>query len=1016
MANGQPQKKSCLRALWRVFVFLLLFVLVNAAVFGVVAWNKRIEWVSHILSKELDKQGLSDVVFEIGSLSPKCLVLENVRVGEKDAPLLVVRWVEARFSFPEILSGEFDRIRVRGVDLPVDIDEGRVSVPLVERLNPFLESELVDRIEARAELLDFKVGEASAYDVRLLLRKDGKPLLTLETEVVAVLSPKWKDDHYGFRMGITVTPEGRDACQLALNGTVGFETGEVAVTGEMNVRHVESFVGLAQEMLPQEMTQLPVAVSNCNASVRIAASAIAWTNVEQFKVTAELERGSVLTLPEHDTEVTLQSLRVDAASALGMEEIECRVNVGISGVRSQGKVQVSQEEGRLLSVRGTARYAESDTNRILRATVDTDLAGRVAAKILPDLLPLMPRLLTDGGTFHAETMLMQEAGKLWKGEARFLAEARRTSVTLPSGRFAASRAAVDGRVEIRDNQLGDVQTEVLIEDGMYSSQGNSARANFHMALALPPPYQTAQGTFEGRISANNWLDRLGMRLVETNGVSFVGQATLKDLMSAPEWLVALSIPAVGVASTSNDWHSTVGGAADIRYSATEAAVTAMAWAEDVQWSLPMGSASAGVERASVAIALPPFNPEDVSNAVAKVTVDVSNGWGRAGDMFSVENLRVKIPFTWSLAESIAFPESPELAWERMTLDSLDIETTAFALVAADGTLDIRTGVRCAGSVLNIQALALVPLDNPNQLTVGLEIPDMTLDSEDSLAARIRKIDSETHVTGSLKVRADLRLLGSQPYVLGRLDVTDGHLVRGELDVSGIKMHVPFELGVEARTVERPFVSFDAMKVGEVRLANGRVDFQVTPKEVFFDRLEADFCKGKLYAYSVHLDPQNPTADVTVYADRIDLGEMLASSLPFKADQVEGVLFGRFPLKIDNGQIRLKPGYLYSLPGQGGKFRVNDSRLLEPWLAQAGIQEDVRAPLAEALSLMDFNVIRMELETDEAEDTATLRLGLSGKSNSKDWPAPVDLKLNVSGPLDMVLNMGLKLSQKKGEIR
>jgi len=236
-----------------------------------------------------------------------------------------------------------------------------------------------------------------------------------------------------------------------------------------------------------------------------------------------------------------------------------------------------------------------------------------------------------------------------------------------------------------------------------------------------------------------------------------------------------------------------------------------------------------------------------------------------------------------------------------------------------------------------------------------------------------------------------------------------------VDVSGITVSVPFELGMEARTVGRPFVAFEAMKAGDIRLDNGRVEFQASPNEFFIDRMEADFCKGKIYTYSIHLDPQEMNADVTVYADRINLGELLVPMLPFEVRQIEGALFGRFPVVINNGSIRLKPGYLYSLPGQGGKFRVENSRELEPWLAMAGIQPDVNTPLAKALGDMDFSAIRIELETDGESNDATLRLGLTGKSNSKEWPAPVDLKLNVRGPLEEVLNMGLKM-QKKGELR
>jgi len=649
--------------------------------------------------------------------------------------------------------------------------------------------------------------------------------------------------------------------------------------------------------------------------------------------------------------------------------------------------------------------------------VDTDLSGRAAAKILPDLLPLVPRLLSDGGTLRAETTLTQAQGEPWQGEAQFLAEARRTSMTLPSGRFAAGRAAVEGRVEIRDEALGDVRAEVVIEDGMYSSQGNSARMNFRMGLDVPPPYQEAKGMFVGKVNANNWMAKSGVRLADTNGVAFGGEAVLKDMLSAPEWRVKLDVPSFGVMSVSNEWSSVVGVRADVRYSMTNETVEALGvslWADGSQWV--SADATARVERVSVGITMPPFKADEVSNAVAQVTAEVSGGWCRAGGVFEAEGVRLNVPFTWSMAESVAFPHAPGLTWERMALDGLGIEPTGFALANEGGVLAVRTGIRCKGSALNIQTSALVPLEAPDQLTVGVSVPDMVLEPDDSLAAWMRKMDEEMRITGNLAVRADLRLLGSQPYVVGQVDVSDGRVKRGAVDISGITVCVPFEAGVEQRTVGRPFAAFKAMNVGDVRLTDGRVEFQVTPAEVFISRMEAGFGKGKVYTYSIHLDPLNPNAEVTMYADRIDLGELLMDALPFKADKVEGVLFGRFPVAVEDGHIRLKPGFLYSLPGQGGAFRVDDSRVLEPWLAQAGIQSDVNAPLAKALSNMDFSVIRVELETNEDDDEAVLRFGLKGKSNSKDWPAPVDLNLNLRGPLEAVLNMGLKLSQQKGEMK
>ena len=68
--------------------------------------------------------------------------------------------------------------------------------------------------------------------------------------------------------------------------------------------------------------------------------------------------------------------------------------------------------------------------------------------------------------------------------------------------------------------------------------------------------------------------------------------------------------------------------------------------------------------------------------------------------------------------------------------------------------------------------------------------------------------------------------------------------------------------------------------------------------------------------------------------------------------VEGVLYGRIPVGIDGGHVRLSTGFLYSLPGQGGKLRLDDSRQMAALLDQAGIRGDVQAPLSRALSDVD----------------------------------------------------------------
>jgi hypothetical protein len=221
--------------------------------------------------------------------------------------------------------------------------------------------------------------------------------------------------------------------------------------------------------------------------------------------------------------------------------------------------------------------------------------------------------------------------------------------------------------------------------------------------------------------------------------------------------------------------------------------------------------------------------------------------------------------------------------------------------------------------------------------------------------------------------------------------------------------VPFESGVFFRTIERPLVSFKRAKAGNVRTDQGRLAFQLTEQELFVDRMEVGWCKGSLDAYSVHLNLKNPKDEFIVYADRIDLGEALMMLFPVKG-QIQGVLYGRFPVGFDNGHVKLSTGFLYSLPGQGGTLKLDDPSQMAALLEKAGIQGSVQAPLSRALSDLNFSTFRMDLEQGKG-DEGTLRITLGGKSNDKEWPAPVDLNLNLHGPLEELLNMGLDVSRK-----
>ena len=82
----------------------------------------------------------------------------------------------------------------------------------------------------------------------------------------------------------------------------------------------------------------------------------------------------------------------------------------------------------------------------------------------------------------------------------------------------------------------------------------------------------------------------------------------------------------------------------------------------------------------------------------------------------------------------------------------------------------------------------------------------------------------------------------------------------------------------------------------------------------------------------------------------------------------------------------------------GMLKLDDPNGMEMLLRSAGINRDVEE-LAKALSDMDLDTIRFDLEPAQ-DDDSSLKIRFKGKSNYEKRPAPVDLKLNINGDVEL----------------
>ena len=193
------------------------------------------------------------------------------------------------------------------------------------------------------------------------------------------------------------------------------------------------------------------------------------------------------------------------------------------------------------------------------------------------------------------------------------------------------------------------------------------------------------------------------------------------------------------------------------------------------------------------------------------------------------------------------------------------------------------------------------------------------------------------------------------------------------------------------------------------LSDFRASVRVTDKAVLVTEAAAGFCGGQVNLYSLFLDPRNLNTGFTLFLDDVNAGEALTHLNGFSGE-ASGRLHGKIKLFIREGgkAVRLSDAFLYSTPGETGKLKLQDPTPLTDNLALAGFDEAARNNVANALTDLDYSVLRLTLKRGDGR-AATLSTTVRGTATRGDLSVPVDITLNFNGELEQLINTGLGYS-------
>ena len=193
------------------------------------------------------------------------------------------------------------------------------------------------------------------------------------------------------------------------------------------------------------------------------------------------------------------------------------------------------------------------------------------------------------------------------------------------------------------------------------------------------------------------------------------------------------------------------------------------------------------------------------------------------------------------------------------------------------------------------------------------------------------------------------------------------------------------------------------------LSDFHASVRVTEKALLVTEAAAGFCGGQVNLYSVFLDPKNLNTGFTLFVDDVNVGEALTHLNGFNGE-ASGRLHGKIKLFVRKGgkAIRLSDAFLYSTPGETGKLKLADPTPVTDNLAMAGLDESTRNNVTDALTDLDYSVLRLNLKRGEGR-SATLSTTIRGTATRGKTSVPVDITLNFNGELEQLINTGLGYS-------
>lgn len=412
-------------------------------------------------------------------------------------------------------------------------------------------------------------------------------------------------------------------------------------------------------------------------------------------------------------------------------------------------------------------------------------------------------------------------------------------------------------------------------------------------------------------------------------------------------------------------------------------------------------------------------------AAKRVSFARSHWWTPSLGTVRVEQARVPLtidgsdtnPWSWATYKSNKASVQPwQVPLEELSVDGkLVVQAAALPAQELSVQFDARLTprrtwegrVQAAGPGLSMEGELNYDMAKD---TVAFRLPAVSLDLKDWQAFVQRLVllpGGKWELAGKFTGSAEGRLAGKELTTNGTVRLREGRAANPQGTITAEGIEADLEFTDFAEVVTKP----GALRIREVR--TGQLALRDLAAEVALagtnklavSRLSFQALGGTVATEAFNYFPSLRELETVVLVDGINVEEVMALTRDLPA-RAKGRVNGRFPIRLDDSGVRLGTGWLQLKPGVYAEIQFNATGLLTGGASPSTPSYAVLKKVESGLLKLKISELRLDIRPPNAPAGRSAQLHLVGEPVDPDVKAPVILDLNVNGPLEKLINLGL----------